>query len=208
MTEQEKQAQLKRLKDVPLKEQKAAMKELLAYTRWKTWGQTSSGCYSELELGEPADEHYAQEAIKKLVTGDRTWKADLSLKDQLIEIAQDLIGKEPGKYERRGVRKVSIERELTSNAKEPTAGDDKGDGFDVADKDDALDVTYEMARKAVKGDEKLEAYVDAVEKCSNFDEICSDLGITKKQAYKLQSQLVELLKKRYRKWNLKINLTN
>ena len=199
MTDREKLLQLKRLKAVPKKELTQAMKELAAYTRWKTWGQTGSGCHSELELSEPAEEHYAEEAIMKLVNGERTWKEGMSLKDQLIEIAHDLISKEPVKYNRRGQRKVSIERELMTYGNEPTAGDDNGDGFDLADNKESKENTYEMAKEAVKGNKKLEAYVDAVEQCNNFDEICSDLNITKPQAYKLQNQLVERLEKKYRK---------
>ena len=195
MDELEKQRQLEKLRAVPPKEQLTAMKELLAYTRWKTWGQTGSGCYSELELSEPADEHYAQEAIMKLTEGIRTWKEELSLKDQLIEIAQDLITDDAEKYERRGWRKLSIEQDLTRELQQPTDGDDPGDGFDVAETEDMEDETYERAKAAVKGDKKLEAYVDAVMKCNNFDEICLDLGIEKPQAYKLQNKLKERIKK-------------
>lgn len=195
-----------RLRKVPDSEWQKALKELTAYITWKTWGHTSSGCHSELELSEPAAEHYAQEAMMKLWLGERTWRQDLSLKDQLIEVAHGMISNAPVTYTRRGRRKVSIERELTTSGDElttdgtQTRGDeDDSSGFDVADVQETLEVTYEKAKDAVKGNKQLEEYVDAIERCNNFDEICKDLNITKKKAYKLQSQLMERLAKKYKK---------
>lgn len=207
MEKKELEKQQQRLRDVPDKEWKQALKELVAYVRWKLGGQTSSGCHSELELSEPAEDYYPQEAMMKLWNGERTWKEDMSLKDQLIEVAHGMISNAPVTYERRGRRKVSIERDLKVNGNEISndgtltrGGEDDSSGFDIADKpDETLEVTYEMARAAVKGKKKLETYVDTIDQCNNFDEICSDLNITRTQAYKLQSQLMGCLSKRYKK---------
>jgi hypothetical protein len=202
MNEREILEQQKKLRAVPDDEWRQALKECAAYITWKTWGQTSSGCHSELELAEPASEHYTEEAMMKLWEGDRTWKPGLSLKEQLIEVAHGMISNEPVTYGRRGWRKVSIERELTptgtglmNDGSEIRGDEDDSCGFDVEDKDESMEVTYDRAKAAVKGNKRLEAYVDAIQRCNNFDEICSDLNITKKQAYKLQSELMERLRK-------------
>lgn len=206
MNEQEIRNQQKRLRAVPDEEWRQALKECAVYVTWKTWGQTGSGCHSELELGEPASEHYTEEAMMKLWNGERTWKEGMSLKDQLIEVAHGMISNEPVTYGRRGCRKVSIERDLTSSGdqlnsdgEESRGNEDDSKGFDIEDRNDTLEVTYEKALGAVKGNKRLTTYVEAVEQCNNFDEICEFLNITKKQAYKMQADLMERLINKYKK---------
>ena len=64
----------------------------------------------------------------------------------------------------------------------------------ITDEDD-MEETYERAFEAVKDDEELTEYVEAIRECNDLNDICEYLGIEKKDAYNLNKRLLRKLRK-------------
>lgn len=59
----------------------------------------------------------------------------------------------------------------------------------MADKDDSIDDAYEQAFRAVKGDDELTAFVQAIRDINDFDGICRHLKKDKDSVYNLMKRL-------------------
>lgn len=138
------QEKLLRVKE---KEWREALDELTAYITWRLHRRTEFGAHSEAVLGDTALAHYSHEAYTKLICGEWNWDENLSLAEQLKVIAGSLICNQVTKWKR--------------NPEAPPGLVDPERMADVLgdERDEQLDVTYEIAFEVIKGDKELEDYL-------------------------------------------------
>lgn len=183
MTDKEKHIQKQRLEAVTDPEWEEALKVLNAWITWRLRYRTAYGAHSERELGHAAVDFYMKEAYLKLAEYVWKWQDDLALADQLIRVASSLIQKREEKYVRRaeaGCLRADVDAEFMR-------------GLD-AEEERLLDVAYEKAEAAVKGDAELEQFLEAIRMCDSCDEMCVYLDIDKRMIYNLRKRLIRRLK--------------
>ncbi|MCR5065208.1 MAG: hypothetical protein K6A67_05500, partial [Bacteroidales bacterium] len=65
----------------------------------------------------------------------------------------------------------------------------------LADDDDFMDLVYERAEEAARGDEDLLQYLTAMRRCNNYELIGQELGISLREVYQRQRKLIRRLQK-------------
>lgn len=186
MTEEQRRIQKKRLEAVTDAEWEAAMKRLADYITWVLRGRTAYGAHSEKELGAKAVTFYMQEAYLKLAEYVWEWKEEHTLEEQLMRIASSLIQKREEKYQRKalGITEIRIDGTTESWLR----------GGLEPEEERLLDVAYEKAEKAVKGDAELERFLEAIEQCRTCKEMCEYLGCDINTIYNTKKRFVRRLK--------------
>ena len=134
------------------------------------------------------------------------WQERFTLAEQLRRIADNLISKRIEQWKRRPQEQVIVYMDLVmlDEALGNVDGgmDDSGtvQGFDpeklridarLMDEGDSeeMEEMYERAFEAVKDDEELTRFVEAIRICGDLDEICDWLANTKKEAYNINKRL-------------------
>ena len=184
MTEEQKKIQKRKLDRVTDAEWERAMKTLSDYITWKLRGRTLYGAHSEQELGQRAVSFYMREAYLKLAEYVWEWKEEHTLEEQLMRIASSLIQKREEKYVRNAEhRTLRMDMDaIFASGLEP-------------EEERLLDIAYEIAEAAVKGDAELERFLNAIEMCRSCDEICEYLSCDKATIYNLRRKLIRRLQK-------------
>ena len=167
-------------------EWEAAMKRLADYITWVLRGRTAYGAHSEKELGAKAVTFYMQEAYLKLAEYVWEWKEEHTLEEQLMRIASSLIQKREEKYQRKalGITEIRIDGTTESWLR----------GGLEPEEERLLDVAYEKAEKAVKGDAELERFLEAIEQCRTCKEMCTYLSVDITAIYNMKKRFVRRLK--------------
>lgn len=142
-----------------------------------------------------------------MASGEWEWQERFTLAEQLKRIADNLISKRIEQWKRRPQEQLIVYMDLVvlDEALGDVDGgmDDSGtvQGYDperlridarlMADDDsEEMEETYERALEAVKGDEELTEYVEAIRVCNDLDDICDWLAISKKEAYNRNKRLL------------------
>ena len=186
MTEEQRRKQKRRLEAVTDAEWEAAMKRLADYITWVLRGRTAYGAHSEKELGAKAVTFYMQEAYLKLAEYVWEWKEEHTLEEQLMRIASSLIQKREEKYQRNalGITEIRIDGTTENWLR----------GGLEPEEERLLDIAYEKAEKAVKGDAELERFLEAIEQCRTCKEMCEYLGCDINTIYNTKKRFVRRLK--------------
>ena len=186
MDEETRKRQKRRLEAVTDAEWEAAMKRLADYITWVLRGRTAYGAHSEKELGAKAVTFYMQEAYLKLAEYVWEWKEEHTLEEQLMRIASSLIQKREEKYQRKalGITEIRIDGTTESWLR----------GGLEPEEERLLDVAYEKAEKAVKGDAELERFLEAIEQCRTCKEMCTYLSVDITAIYNMKKRFVRRLK--------------
>lgn len=143
-----------------------------------------------------------------MVSNEWEWQERFTLEEQLRRIADNLISKRVEAWNRRQPEQVIVYIDLTI-LDEALCDSDEEEGYDpeklrmdtdeyrvMYDQDgDEMEETYERAFEAVKDDEELTEYVEAIRECNDLNDICEYLGIEKKDAYNLNKRLLRKLRK-------------
>ena len=158
-------------------------------------GYVVFGAHSGHTLGGDALYHYQSLIAEKLYDGTYEWKEDLSLSEQLKEIAKPVIDEETDKYRARireekkhgynstpvslNVEWVGKEDDYTGEVTQVLAGADSelimslthGSG---ADKNHLM---WETICEAADGDKDLEEFVQVTGECRSLQEVRTRLGL-------------------------------
>ena len=188
MTEEQRRKQKRRLEAVTDAEWEAAMKRLADYITWVLRGRTAYGAHSEKELGAKAVTFYMQEAYLKLAEYVWEWKEEHTLEEQLMRIASSLIQKREEKYKR-----GTLSSQLIVKSEKIKVDEIIPWGLEP-EEERLLDVAYEKAEKAVKGDAELERFLEAIEQCRTCKEMCEYLGCDINTIYNTKKRFVRRLK--------------
>lgn len=141
-----------------------------------------------------------------MASGEWEWQDRFTLAEQLKRIADNLISKRVEAWNRRPQEQVVVYLDLVTLDEALGEADDDVEGYDpeklridarliTEDNSEEMEETYERAFAAVKGDEELMEYVEAIRVCNDLDDICDYLSITKSQAYNLNKRLLRKLHK-------------
>lgn len=149
-------------------------------------GRTVSGAHSDLNLGGNALFHYHSGVLVALYHGAEEWLEDEELLDAMIRVVDKLMKQEVSDYTKRR-RHIGIctegDVETLPEAQQPT-----DDGKERVDQ-------LQMIWDAVEGEENLERYVDAQSRHKKLDGVCSELGISKRDADNLRKKVIRRTKK-------------
>lgn len=124
-----------------------------------------------------------------MANGEWEWQERFTLAEQLKRIADNLISKRIEQWKRRPQEQLIVYMDLVvldeALGDVDSGMDDSGtvQGYDterlridarLMDEDDSeeLEETYDRALEAVKGDEELTEYVEAIRVCNDLDDIC------------------------------------
>ena len=186
MDEETRKRQKRRLEAVTDGEWERAMRTLSDYVTWVLRGRTAYGAHSEKELGAKAVTFYMQEAYLKLAEYVWEWKEEHTLEEQLMRIASSLIQKREEKYQRKalGITEIRIDGTTENWLR----------GGLEPEEERLLDVAYEKAEKAVKGDAELEKFLEAIEQCRTCKEMCTYLSVDITAIYNMKKRFVRRLK--------------
>ena len=185
--------QKKRLDSVKRSEWKEAQKALLPiiarqlHGRVKTdkdghvemvGGYTKYGAHSEREVGGEALFHYWGMIVQTLYDGTCTWAPELSLEDQLKEMAEPVIDEAVKDYrsrrkeeERLGIDSTPVDLDVD------WLGVEDGDlstAVELTDDTDAearKHMKWEAICEAADGDDELEAFVQVTGECGTMKEV-------------------------------------
>lgn len=146
---------------------------------------TDSGAHSVSELGMPALDYYATEAIEKIISLSWSWNPEnISLTDQLIRIANSLISRQVDSYKRRkdNLEPITYEENLS---------------YDVFDEvyDADIDKVLECIDRIAQADELLSEYWSAIKAQFKSKEIAELMNIDVNKVYKQNDKLIYQAKK-------------
>ena len=186
MTEEQKRIQKRKLDSVTDAEWERAMTTLSDYITWVLRGRTQYGAHSEAELGQSAVSFYMREAYLKLADYLWEWKDNHTLEEQLMRIASSLIQKREEKYKRNalGITEIRIDESTESWLR----------GGLEPEEERLLDIAYEKAEAAVKGDAELERFLEAIRDCQTCTEMCEVLNCDKAAIYNMKKRFIRRLK--------------
>ena len=146
-----------------------------------------------------------------MASNEWEWQERFTLEEQLRRIADNLISKRIEAWNRRQPEQVIVYIDLNILDEALCDSDEDEEGYMGSEKlrmnseefrvmhaitdEDDMEETYERAFEAVKDDEELTEYVEAIRDCNDLDDICEYLGIEKKDAYNLNKRLLRKLRK-------------
>lgn len=137
---------------------------------------------NERVFGMPAAEHFVLGAFDKLFTGEWEWSAHRAVHTQLVGISLSDIRHHLRDWQKQThLEWVQLDERMADR---------------MAEDEEVLDFAYDIAEKAVKGDQALLAYLQAMRRCNNYEEMAKEMGIGIQQVYQLQRKLIRRIKKR------------
>lgn len=208
---------LNSLSDTTPEEMREAMKIASLWLTDELEGRTEKGAFSEMNLGEEARTYFLKRAYVTLQTPDCKWKwkKDTKLSTLMINVMRSDMGHVLDKYLKDG----KPEMVMASCMKRKKAGaDDEFDDsngpleMDAEVKRNEFDMQSEMelleelkreeslrekgmkiARAAVKGNAKLEKYVELVFELPDYRAISKRMKITQTEVRKLEAELIAII---------------
>ena len=180
-----------RLEAVTLDEKEKALKKL---ARWITYEivhrgfDLEYGPFSFSAMGGNAVEVISQECYEALFCGEWHWKPKRELSSMLIEIAKSKMGHIIRDWHTQGHPDIKLHSKLSHREQVE---------MDIARQYEAeanmRELGFDLARKAVEGNPKLMAYIDAVYEANDYRTIAKKLKMTLKQVQALEAQLIDIL---------------
>jgi len=155
-------------------------------------GYTKYGAHSEQELGGEALWHYWGKIVETLYDGTCVWNPELSLADQLKEMAEPVVDEAVKVYrsrlkeeERLGIDSTPVDFDvdwLGEEEGDPSAMLGMTEGLlgmtnAVETTDDVRHMKWEAICEAADGDAELEAFVQATGESQTMQEVNEQLGL-------------------------------
>jgi len=180
-----------RLEAVTLEEKGKALKKL---ARWITYEiihkgfNLEYGPFSFSAMGGNAVEVISQECYDALFTGEWHWKPKRELSSMLIEIAKSKMGHMIRDWHNQGHPDIKLASEMSYREQVE---------MDIARQYEAeagmRELGYDIARKALGGNPKMLAYVEAVYETNDYRAVAKKLKMTLKEVQELERQLLSIL---------------
>ena len=175
---------LVRIASLDERDWKIALKKCKDHIKWKLKQKTLSGAHSASRLGADAVDHYLGVSYEKILSGEWEWKAEFSLVEQMIRIADSYISAE-------------VEKKKTKKEESCKIGyrDVELEFYDLVEPLDTLEEEYIFAEKlkriedAIDGDPELELFMDAVKAGMKRAEVASMLDLQPRQLDKVRERL-------------------
>ena len=207
---------LKPLSDATPEELREAMKIASYWLTDELEGHTEKGAFSEMNLGEEARKYFLMRAYMILKDPECKWKwkEGTKLSTLMINVIRSEMGHELRKYINRGepdvVHTSSLKRKTMigddefddSNGVMEIDADVKRNEFEVKSELEILekleryetlrDKGHKVARAAVKGNAKLEKYVELVFELPNYRAISKRMKITLTEVKELEAELIAI----------------
>ena len=182
-----------RLAAVTPEEKEKALKKL---ARWITYEivhrgfDLDYGPFSYAAMGGNAVEVISQECYDALFGGEWHWKPTRELSSMLIQIAKSKMGHIIRDWHAQGNPDVKLTSELSYREQVE---------MDIARQYEAeagmRELGYDIARKALSGNPKMLAYVEAVYETNDYRAVAKRLKMTLKEVQELESQLLAILER-------------
>lgn len=180
-----------RLEAVTPEEKEKALKKL---ARWITYEivhrgfDLDHGPFSFAAMGGNAVEVISKECYDALFCGEWHWKPTRELSSMLIQIAKSKMGHIIRDWHAQGHPDIKLQSELSYREQVE---------MDIARQWEAeanmRELGYDIARKALDGNPKMLAYVEAVYETNDYRAVAKRLKMTLKQVQELESQLLAIL---------------
>lgn len=180
-----------RLAAVTPEEKEKALKKL---ARWITYEivhrgfDLEFGPFSFAAMGGNAVEVISQECYEALFGGEWHWKPTRELSSMLIQIAKSKMGHIIRDWHAQGCPNVKHTSAMSYREQVE---------MDIARQWEAeanmRELGYDIARKALSGNPKMLAYVEAVHEANDYRAIAKRLKMTLKEVQELESELLAIL---------------
>ena len=180
-----------RLAAVTPEEKEKALKKL---ARWITYEivhrgfDLEFGPFSFAAMGGNAVEVISQECYEALFGGEWHWKPTRELSSMLIQIAKSKMGHIIRDWHAQGCPNVKHTSAMSYREQVE---------MDIARQWEAeanmRELGYDIARKALSGNPKMLAYVEAVHETNDYRAIAKRLKMTLKEVQELESELLAIL---------------
>lgn len=185
------EAEWSRLAAVTPEEKEKALKKL---ARWITYEivhrgfDLEFGPFSFAAMGGNAVEVISQECYEALFGGEWHWKPTRELSSMLIQIAKSKMGHIIRDWHAQGCPNVKHTSAMSYREQVE---------MDIARQWEAeanmRELGYDIARKALSGNPKMLAYVEAVHETNDYRAIAKRLKMTLKEVQELESELLAIL---------------
>lgn len=150
-------------------------------------GRTFSGAHCEQRLGMSAVDYYMGESIKALWAGVWEWQHErCTFDEQLIKVIDSKISEEVRKYKverKRGLQTQLVETNQLALSLEQEIDEEYAEA-DLQKFSRALEL-------ACQDNEEYQRFVYLKHQGLNYEEICKQMGCTKKEAYRLRDSLAK-----------------
>lgn len=180
-----------RLAAVTPEEKEKALKKL---ARWITYEivhrgfDLEFGPFSFAAMGGNAVEVISQECYEALFGGEWHWKPTRELSSMLIQIAKSKMGHIIRDWHAQGCPNVKHTSAMSYREQVE---------MDIARQWEAeanmRELGYDIARKALSGNPKMLAYIEAVHETNDYRAIAKHLKMTLKEVQELESELLAIL---------------
>lgn len=180
-----------RLAAVTPEEKEKALKKL---ARWITYEivhrgfDLEFGPFSFAAMGGNAVEVISQECYEALFGGEWHWKPTRELSSMLIQIAKSKMGHIIRDWHAQGCPNVKHTSAMSYREQVE---------MDIARQWEAeanmRELGYDIARKALSGNPKMLAYIEAVHETNDYRAIAKRLKMTLKEVQELESELLAIL---------------
>jgi hypothetical protein len=180
-----------RLEAVTLEQKEKALKKL---ARWITYEimrrgfDLEYGPFSFAAMGGNAVEVISQACYEALFTGEWHWKPTRELSSMLIEIAKSKMGHIIRDWHSQGHPDIKLTSEMSYREQVE---------MDIARQYEAeanmRELGFDIARKALDGNPKLLAYIEAVYETNDYRAVAKKLKKTLKEVLELERELLSIL---------------
>jgi hypothetical protein len=180
-----------RLEAVTLEQKEKALKKL---ARWITYEimrrgfDLEYGPFSFAAMGGNAVEVISQACYEALFTGEWHWKPTRELSSMLIEIAKSKMGHIIRDWLSQGHPDIKLTSEMSYREQVE---------MDIARQYEAeanmRELGFDIARKALDGNPKLLAYIEAVYETNDYRAVAKKLKKTLKEVLELERELLSIL---------------
>ena len=180
-----------RLMAVTPEQKEKALKKL---ARWITYEivhrgfDLEYGPFSYSAMGGNAVEVISQECYDALFGGEWHWKPTRELSSMLIQIAKSKMGHIIRNWHDRGKPEMRLQSDMSFQEQVE---------MDIARQweaeADMKELGYDLARKALCGNPKMLAYIEAVRETDDYSAVAKRLKMTKRQVEELEAQVLAIL---------------
>lgn len=162
------------------------------HIRFRLKQKTLFGAHSEANLGVDPVDYYLSDCTHKLISGIWEWKTEFTLLEQLIRIINSSLSKGVEKIQTSKSKKFkiiyrSIEEEFYTVDIPDTSADD------IALKKQ-LEENIKITEDAIKGDDELEFFWEAIKEGKKRADIADLLEIKPKQLDKIKERFIRKIK--------------
>jgi len=167
---------------------RVAIKKCQEHVRWKLRQKTLYGAHAPQNLGTDPIDYYVGKAYEKIIEGHWEWKAQYTLSEQMIRVADSHISTEVEKTKTK--KAESIKLTYTDEIDLYEIVDDFDEGLEQE-----FQTRFDAVEKVATGDEELKQLWDCIKAGYKRSEIAELMDLTPKQFDKLKEKLVERVKK-------------